>query len=169
MHRSVFALCASVTVLTAGCAGSTSVTSVPQPSPGNITYDEYNREYGDEQTKLPPLPNGYTWPKKGPLPKTFDGILVYPLQGTGRFSADGFWECAWQIEWLRDLSDSPERARRDLTALRAALTFYAQTDYTDPADRHILIERLDRAALGDPSLVRMEVSSSCGIPGMPAH
>jgi hypothetical protein len=120
----------------------------------------YDREYHREAATLR-LPAGYGWPAKAP------GIVpdMSWEPGTGQSSADTYWFCAWQREWLvsRPLVDH-HRADAALAEMRHITQLEIYRVASPPPDQKYYDDLLAKAALGDPGAVSRDVQLNCPAP-----
>lgn len=143
--------------LLAACSSSTGGSD---PATFN-DYRGYNAEYFREAHSLH-LPPTYGWPTHAPGPNDSDHSFQ---TGSGATDADAYWFCAWERNWMTHLSQPDSAiAQRDLAMLRRIKTLHLYTVATPPGERHIVTDMIERAALGDSSLIARDVRVNCITP-----
>ncbi|MDG4773993.1 hypothetical protein [Solwaraspora sp. WMMD792] len=122
------------------------------------------QEYWAETEALE-LPAGVTWPPvihQEPAPDHEGVLRGHSYEpGFGRGQAQGVWFCIWQKEWLTQRSGAPERADAALVQLNAYKGMVNYQEYSDAMVRAAVDEQLEKAALGDPSLMAKNVEINC--------
>jgi hypothetical protein len=129
-----------------------------------LSPKQMEEEYWGE-TKGLTLPENAAWPAvrhQSPAPD-HQGILrdhVYEV-GYGAALAQDAWFCIWQKEWLARRGNDAEREGE---ALRSLLRFKDMANYRERSDqslRALIDNLLEKASLGDPSLVANNVEVNC--------
>ncbi|MCZ4101163.1 hypothetical protein [Streptomyces sp. H39-C1] len=135
----------------AGCSESNEFTG----------YDKAAAEYRDAAGDLT-LPQGA---------KPFPG-LPEPKQktsyqnGVGLVTAQYFWRCSWEKEWLDSQGSDKTRAGKALAELKKSPSMdFMSKDHLDDTGRSMFTEYMDKAELGDPSGFQQHYSANCIMPG----
>lgn len=122
-----------------------------------VNSDGYNAEFRMEQAVLQ-LPTSYLWPRTAP--GSVKDLSYQPRTGTS--TADTYWFCAWERQWLDDQSGAASSAvERDLTFMQAVKHRELYLVASPAGDKKYYDDLLARARLGDPSQVARDVQLNC--------